>query len=72
MDRETRKLIRQSLEKDTTLPSAAKHIDVDVSRGVVTLSGTVPTVRDRKALVARVAKLPGVDLVKDHLKAGRE
>ena len=62
--------VRRTLKADQTLAPSAKHVSVSCRKGAVTLKGTVPGPEDRDLIVERIAKLPGVDQVNDHLVIG--
>jgi hyperosmotically inducible periplasmic protein len=57
--------IATALKKDATL--APRNIDVDVSQGIVTLTGTVRTVTE-KARAGRLAKASGVTRVNNEIE----
>jgi osmotically-inducible protein OsmY len=45
-----------------------RHIDVQVTGGKVTLTGTVQSWQERRAILGAVSHAPGVDIVEDHLR----
>ncbi len=61
------KAVRASLRSNQELGPAGEEIRVKVSKGVVTLRGTLPPGADRTALVTRISKMPGVDGIVDEL-----
>jgi osmotically-inducible protein OsmY len=57
--------IKSKMALDDTLDSS--HINVDTANGVVTLSGTVPTERERQRAVQLARETKGVTSVADRL-----
>ncbi len=53
------------LREDPALAGTSQNVDVKVSKGVVTLSGTVPSEAAKELLVNKVRAVPGVDRVTD-------
>ena len=52
-------------------PLVARNIKVQEQDGVVTLSGTVPTERDKQVLAIRAKEIPGVKEVKNEIKVSK-
>jgi len=71
MDAFVARAVRQTLKTDQSLASSAKRVSVSCRKGAVTLEGAVPRADDRDLIVERIAKMPGVDQVNDHLTVGR-
>lgn len=46
----------------------AKHIEVKIEGGKVTLTGTVQSWQERRAILGAVSHAPGVDIIDDHLR----
>jgi len=60
--------IQQIISEDPALSSLAKNIKFAPKDGVVTLTGTVPSEKDKEVIVKKVTNVPGVLKVDDHLK----
>lgn len=69
LDLDVAKSVRHLLHENPHLGPASKNIFATVDKGVVTLTGTVPSEHDRDEIVGRISKLPGVDRVDDQLKS---
>ena len=67
VDKNVAYVVRSALTQETQLAPVSQHVGVHVRKGVVTLSGEVPSTLDRKTIVDRISKLPGVDHVDDQL-----
>lgn len=67
-DRAISENVRQALFDDRTLTAEAKNIRIQTSRGVVTISGFVPTNRDRDTIVRIVENASGARQVNNQLK----
>ncbi len=70
LDKNVAKAIHDTLANDPALAGSSQNVSVKVRKGVVTLSGTVPTEEARNRVVARVSAVPGVDKLRDELKVG--
>ncbi len=68
IDRNVAEVVRRTLSQDPTLAPMSGDVSVQVNRGIVTLSGSVPSSQARERIISSVAKIPGVDGVEDHLK----
>ncbi|HTL58640.1 MAG TPA: BON domain-containing protein [Candidatus Limnocylindrales bacterium] len=66
IDLDVTALVRRSLKEDPRFAPIANQVRIKVHKGVLTLSGEVPTARDRDELVAKISKLPGVDALRDN------
>jgi osmotically-inducible protein OsmY len=53
------------MREEAFVPLVENNVQARVENGVVTLTGTVPTVRERDELVTLIAKIPGVVQVRD-------
>jgi hypothetical protein len=71
LDMAVARAAHRTLRSDKALASAASRVSVRSRKGIVTLSGTVPTLEDRNAIVARIASLPAVDEIQDQLAVAR-
>ncbi|NOT60202.1 MAG: BON domain-containing protein [Acidobacteria bacterium] len=63
---EVREVIEDALERRAD--RAAKHIDVAVNEGAVTLTGTVRNWAEKRAVLGAVSHTPGIATVRDHLR----
>ncbi len=63
---EVRTVIEDALERRAD--RAAKHIDVAVAEGAVTLTGTVRNWAEKRAILGAVSHSPGIAVVRDHLR----
>ncbi len=63
---EVRSVIEAALERRAD--RAAKHIDVAVTEGAVTLTGTVRNWAEKRAILGAVSHSPGIATVRDHLR----
>lgn len=61
-----REVIEDALERGAA--HEAKHIQVRVSDGVVTLTGRVRSYAEKRAVLGAVSHAPGVHTVKEHLR----
>jgi osmotically-inducible protein OsmY len=61
-----REVIEDALERGAA--HEAKHIQVRVSDGVVTLTGHVRSYAEKRAVMGAVSHAPGVHTVQDHLR----
>ncbi len=68
VDKNAAAAIRQELRRDTALADASGDVQVKVRKGVVTLTGSIPSAEQKKRIVQKVEAVPGVDRVVDHLK----
>ncbi len=62
--------VSRALHEDAALASASKDISESVSKGTLTLTGTVPSEAAHHSIINRVQKIPGVDRVQDRLQIG--
>lgn len=63
---EVREVIEDALERRAD--RAAKHIQVAVEEGAVTLTGTVRNWAEKRAILGAVSHTPGIAMVRDHLR----
>ncbi len=66
MDRETAACVRETL-REPTLAVPSQNVSVSVKKGVLTLTGSIPSLQLRSRILDQVANLPGVDRIEDHL-----
>lgn len=59
--------VRVRLAQSTTLPGAGKNIDVSVTNGKVTLSGTVSNKAEKSMAASTARQVPGVTTVINNL-----
>jgi hypothetical protein len=70
VDQEVAAAVRRQLKSNKHLAAISNRVRVKVNKGVVTLTGTLPTAPDRKTIVKAISWLPGVDRVNDQLQVG--
>ena len=66
-DAETTKLIRQAIQRDTSLSVAARKVQVVTLAGYVTLKGSVRSPEERAVVEAKAAQIAGDDYVMSQL-----
>ena len=59
--------VEQALREDTTLATAAHHIQVHVSEGQVTLRGSVSSQQEKRDLESKAQQVTGVTQVNNQL-----
>lgn len=67
-DRAISENVRQALFDDSTLTAEAKNVSIQTSRGVITISGVVPTARDRDTIQRIVESASGARQVNNQIK----
>lgn len=66
-DRELSRRIRRAIITDKSLSTYAQNIKIVVHDGAVTLSGLVPSERERDSVKTKAAQLAGAGNVKDEM-----
>jgi osmotically-inducible protein OsmY len=59
-DMKITKTIRDEVDSDKSLAMTSKDIEITTAKGVVQVSGTVPSEADRQAIIAKAKKVDGV------------
>jgi len=67
-DRTLNSQIRTALKGDTSLNDASQKVNLSSDNGVVTLSGTVATEKDKQDIESRVESMAGVKEVENNLQ----
>ncbi len=60
--------IREALNADSSLRDASQNINLRSDNGVVTLSGTVATEKEKSDLESRLQRMTGVSRVENNLQ----
>jgi len=68
VDANVEQALRQLLNQDPEVAPLAQNISISVSKGVTTLTGTVPTQAGKERILEKVKAMPGADAIVDRLK----
>lgn len=69
-DRALAQRVEQLLREDTTLATAAQHVQVHASNGQVTLMGSVTSQQEKTEVESKAQKVAGVTQVNNQLTIG--
>jgi osmotically-inducible protein OsmY len=67
-DRNLNTRIREALNADSSLRDASQNVNIRSDSGVVTLSGTVATEKEKSDMESRLQRMAGVNRVENNLQ----